>query len=160
MFEEYLNKFVKVLPQGAGVGHHPTEDRSIREGDILYISNVGNTLLSYMYREITQEIQPDMVEILENNKYIGKNVRYIGPKNFAFRPNGFEPLCVGDVVKIIICDTSWVGYACSSECEAFGKGFNAFMPKYAELVTLKADVCMCKSLLFGHEFGCPMFKSY
>ncbi|MDE1971378.1 MAG: hypothetical protein KGI50_07435 [Patescibacteria group bacterium] len=159
MLEKYLNKFVKVLPSGAEFGRHPTKERYIQVGDILYIGSVGTYLTYKCIEGYTQDIQADMVEILDNNKYVGKDVRFVDPNYEAYKPVNVdvERLLVGDIVKITICNEHYIGYVCEEHrCTEFGEGFNQLKPEHVELCVF----CMCKSLLFGHEFGCPMFKGY
>ncbi|MDE1971067.1 MAG: hypothetical protein KGI50_05865 [Patescibacteria group bacterium] len=43
----YLGKYVEVLPNGEGLGHHPTLSRQIVNGDILLIEIAAEDLLGY-----------------------------------------------------------------------------------------------------------------
>ncbi|MDE1971060.1 MAG: hypothetical protein KGI50_05830 [Patescibacteria group bacterium] len=98
---------------------------------------------------------------------IGKTVR-IKEDNSNSHPIEERTLKAGDLLVVDFEDCAFVGFKSpKNNSTVFGPNTIAIFASRVELVpgvgtpgVGTPNECLCKSLLFGHEFGCPMFKSY
>lgn len=93
------------------------------------------------------------------DKYVGRKVRVTNDNTGGQHPIEKREIVKGDILFIFKVDalTGWLYWYGHNE------GGYVISHRYVELieetVAVVASECTCVQLLFGHSFGCPLYKA-